>query len=106
MKQLDVDLWEAWIDMQSVDSKDCPTLYVVGDVFTNDKIAQPYFHKLPSVNPTVLALEILPALATEDGYIMEVLFAEELEHIDQYDTILIYFKNELITSITEIEKTY
>ena len=43
-KQQNVDLWEAWIDMQT-SSNSAATLYLIGDVFTDDRLAQPFFIK-------------------------------------------------------------
>lgn len=104
LKQQDVDLWEAWIDFQTTNETNCPTLYVVGDVFTDDRFSQPYFIKREHFDPQVLALEILPGIASEDGYVTEVLYAEELEDINQYKSIVIYASGELVTSILDIEK--
>ena len=106
LKQQDVDLWEAWIDLQNNLETNCATLYVVGDVFSDDRFRQPYFIKREHHDPTVLMLEILPGISSEDGYVMEVLYAEELEVIDQYQSILIYSAGELVTQINDIEQLY
>lgn len=103
LKKQDVDLWEAWIDLETTNEADCPTLYVVGDVFTDDRLAQPYFIKRNHADPSVLALEILPGIASEDGYVTEILYAEELEHFNQYQTILIFVQGEVISRIKDIE---
>lgn len=103
LKQQDVDLWEAWIDVQSTDSEDRLTLYVVGDVFTDDTICLPYFIKKESANPKSLILEILPGITSEEGYVTEILYAEELDCIGQYESIIIYANKEKITAITDIE---
>ena len=103
-KQQDVDLWEAWIDLQSTDSGNRFTLYVVGDVFTDDAVTQPYFTKRRGGDPGTLALEIHPGITSEEGYVTEILYAEELDTMDCYDTIVIYAGNEVVTTINEIER--
>ena len=105
-KQTNVDLWEAWIDMQIASNGGVATLYLIGDVFTNDRIAQPFFIKKEHTNAKVLALEILPGLSSEEGYITEIMYAEELLHVDQYTTVHIYAENELIARIKDIEKIW
>ncbi len=104
LKQQDVDLWEAWIDLPSNSETNCPTLYVVGDVFSDDRFSQPYFIKRVHENPNVLVLEILPGISSEDGYVTEILYAEELDIIDQYQTIIIYAGGEIVTQIYDIEQ--
>ena len=64
-----VDLWEAWIDLQTTANGGAATLYLIGDVFTDDRLAQPYFIKREHNNPKILALEILPGITSEDGYV-------------------------------------
>ena len=103
-KQQNVDLWEAWIDLQTSANAGVATLYIIGDVFTDDRFAQPYFIKKERVSSKVLELEILPGITSEDGYITEVMYAEELDDIDQYTSIFIYAGNELVTRINDIEK--
>lgn len=102
-KQQDVDLWEAWIDLQSTDSGNRFTLYVVGDVFIHDPVTQPYFTKRSHENSRTLSLEIQPAITSEEGYVTEILYAEELDAMDRYDTIIIYAGDQLVTTITDIE---
>ena len=104
-KQQNVDLWEAWIDMQ-VSSNGAATLYLIGDVFTDDRLEQPFFVKKNHADADVLALQIMPGITSEDGYITEIMYAEELMQVDQYSAIHIYAKNELLTSIQEIEKVF
>jgi hypothetical protein len=103
-KQQDVDLWEAWIDVQSTDTENRFTLYVVGDVFTDDKLSYPYFKKKETDDLKVLALEILPGITSEDGYVTEILYAEELDAMNQYESIAIYAGSEIIKTISDIER--
>ena len=99
-----VDLWEAWIDLQTVTNGGAATLYLIGDVFTDDRFAQPYFIRREHNNPRILALEILPGITSEEGYITEVMYAEELDRLNQYTAIFIYAGGELVARINEIEK--
>lgn len=106
LKQQDVDLWEVWVDSQSNFETNCPTLYVVGDVFSDDRFSQPYFIKREHQNPATLVLDILPGISSEDGYVSEILYTEELNAVDQYKTIMIYSAGELVTEIYDIEKLF
>lgn len=106
LKQQDVDLWEAWIDLANNFETPCPTLYVVGDVFSDDRFRQPYLMKREQANANKLVLEILPGIGSEDGYVTEVLYAEELDKLEQYNSICIYAGGELVTEIFEIEKLF
>ena len=106
LKQQDVDLWEAWIDLQKDFETACPTLYVVGDIFSDDRFSQPYFIRREHNDPGVLVLEILPGISSEEGYVTEILYAEELDAIDQYKTIMIFAGGEIVTQIYDIEKLY
>ncbi len=102
-KQQNVDLWEAWIDTQTA-TNGAATLYLIGDIFTNDRLAKPFFKKRKHTIPEILSLEILPGITSEDGYMTEIMYSEELHHIDQYKIIFIYAENELVFKIQEIEK--
>ena len=104
-KPQNVDLWEAWIDMQT-SSSSAATLYLIGDVFTDDRLAQPFFIKKKNASADVLALQIMPGITSEDGYITEIMYAEDLLEVDQYSAIHIYAENELVTKIQDIEKIF
>ena len=103
-KQQNVDLWEAWIDLQTANNGGGATLYLIGDVFTNNVFAKPFFKKREDFIPEVLSLEILPGIDSEDGYVTEIVYSEDLQKVDQYKTIFIYAGNELVTQIQDIEK--
>ena len=103
---LNVDLWEAWIDLQLSNDANCPTLYVMGDVYSDDQMSQPFLMRKEGGDPTVLKLEIKPGLASEDGYVTEVLYAERLENIYRYQAIHIYLNEEVVAEVNDIEKLY
>src|SRR5215203_5657707 len=97
-KQQNVDLWEAWIDSQTA-TNGAATLYLIGDIFSNDRLAKPFFEKRKHSSPGILSLEILPGITSEDGYITEIMYSEELHQPDQYTAIFIYAENELVFKI-------
>ena len=104
-KQQNVDLWEAWIDTQTP-TNGAATLFLIGDIFSNDRLAKPFFKKRMHSTPGILSLEIFPGITSEDGYITEIMYSEELHHLDQYTSIFIYAENELVFKIHEIEKIF
>ncbi len=103
-KQQNVDLWEAWIDMQTASNSGSATLYLIGDIFSDSVLTKPFFRKRKHSIPDVLSLEILPGITSEEGYVTEIMYSEELQQVDQYKTIFIYAGNELVTQIQDIEK--
>ena len=80
------------------------TLHVIGDVYTDNGSREPYFIKKEQPGSKVLALEIHPASSTGEDYISEIMYAEELQDLDQYSSICIYAGNVLLTRINDIEK--
>ena len=103
-KQQNVDLWEAWIDLETTNSGGAATLYLIGDIFTENIFAKPFFKKREDFIPDVLSLEIVPGITSEDGYVTEIMYSEDLQEVDQYKSIFIYAGNELLTQIQDIEK--
>ena len=103
LKHQNVDLWEVWVDLQTPNHSNAATLYLIGDVFTNNHLTQPYFQKKKHTDPQVLSLEIFPGIASDDGFVTEVMYSEELEHSEQYSSILIYAGDELVAHLEDIE---
>lgn len=102
-----IDLWEAWIDMQTDGSKTAGTLYVIGDITISNNITDTVLVKRKASNsPNELSLEIVPDNITEDGYVVEIFYSESLTNIEQYDVITIYAGNDLLVIITDIEKLF
>lgn len=103
-----IDLWEAWIDLQSPLRSTGGTLYLIGDVFMNSQFIQPYFVKKssPVNNPQMLELEIISGEISDEAYVTEIMYSEDLENVNKYDIIKIYANNELVKTIWEIEKLY
>ncbi len=96
-----VDLWEAWVDLQSTEG--FATLYVIGNVYTDERLTQPFFVKKEQEDASLLRLEIYPAICSEEGYETEIMYAEELDNLCHYHSIEIYAGSELVTKITGVE---
>ena len=96
-----VDLWEAWVDLQA--GERFATLYVIGNVYTDKRMTQPYFVKREQPDSSLLLLDIQPIVLSDEGFETEIMFAEELDSLCSYKTIEIYQGAELITRISEIE---
>lgn len=104
-KANNVDLWEAWIDMQGSGNSERGTLYLIGDLIVSSRILKPTFVKRESdTNPDhELVLEIVPNIIAEDGYAVEIFYAEDLQYPNQYKSITIYYAGEVLAKINEIE---
>lgn len=84
------------------------TLFVIGDVCVNNAILEPRFEKIPN-HPGYegrLVLQIVPNVLSEEGLETEVLYAEELENIGQYNGVTILVNNEVFVEIDELECIY
>lgn len=99
------ELWDAWIDLQSPDEQAAATLYVIADVMVSHTLVEPRLVKKNNAlaSSRELVLEITPNSLCEEGIAMEVLYAENLQDLNQYDVISVYAGNELIARIDEIE---
>ncbi|MEI6948737.1 hypothetical protein V9K67_16220 [Paraflavisolibacter sp. H34] len=106
-KEQNIDLWEAWIDLLCPGSK-AGTLYVIGDVLMSSDLVQPYFIKRqsPMDIPGVLVLEIVSNKIYDEAYVTEIMYAEELDDMEQYNVIKIYAGDELVKTIDDIERLY
>ncbi len=100
-----IDLWEAWIDMQNTGANERGTLYIIGDVVVNNRILRPFLIKKESgVQPKdELFLEVIPHVISENGHSVEVFYSEDLKSPNQYKSISIFSGNMMIARITEIE---
>ena len=104
-KQNNLDLWEAWIDMQHSGKDQRGTLYIFGDVMVNNRILRPFLIKKETVPPQEdeLILEVIPHVIAEHGHAIEVFYSEELHSPNQYKSITICSGKYVIAKITEIE---
>lgn len=100
-----VDLWEAWIDVQVTDDATVATLFVVGDVVVNNPILEPRFVKVtpPAGMEGRLVLEIVPNVLSEEGPETEILYAEELEHMDQYTGVSVCVEGQVLVAMNDLE---
>ena len=103
----DLDLWEAWVDLQSPDNGRA-VLYVIGDIFVGKSITNPVLVKknVQGGAPDHLYLEILPSIVTEYGRLTEIFYAERLENIHQYKKVHICVGEEVVSEIADIETIY
>jgi hypothetical protein len=100
-----LDIWEAWIDVQESGGRQRGTLYIIGDVPVNNHVLRPLLVKKQfNLNgKDELFLEILPGINTEAGKAVEVFYSEELESLDQFKSVTIFAGNKIIAKINEIE---
>ena len=103
-----IDLWEAWIDVQADGQNHNATIFVIGDVMVNNLILEPRFKKCtpPPGKECRLFLEIVPNVLCEDGTEIEIMYAEELAHINQYCGVSIYLNGEVFVEIDDLEIIY
>jgi hypothetical protein len=103
-----IDLWEAWVDVQSTDDQPTATLFVIGDVVVNNLILEPKFEKRPSLpgRPHCLVLEIVPNVLCDEGTEVEIVYAEKLKHTDQYTGVMIMAGGELIVEMNDLDIIY
>jgi len=102
--QQDIDLWEAWIEFDPVAQHFFGTLYVMGEVVVDKKSSRPFIGKAVNENePHVLILHLQSPPVSHANRVTEVMYSENLKHIDQYRSIKIYKDHELLTRITDIE---
>lgn len=104
IKQLDTELWEAWIEFDHFDPKNFGILYVMGEAPIAFKSNLPCISKSDkSPDEGILVLE-LPAIKGESRTrIKEVLFSESIGQMQQYHTIMIYRGDDLLIEISDIE---
>lgn len=103
-----IDLWEAWVDVQSTDDPPSATLFVIGDVVVNNLILEPKFVKRPSFEhrPTWLVLEIVPNILCDEGTELEIVYSEKLANIHQYTGVMVMLGNEVIVEMDELDIIY
>ena len=103
-----IDLWEAWIDVQVTEEERTTTIFVVGDVVVNNLILEPRFVKCtpPPGLEKRLVLEIVPNILSEEGPEVEILYAEELDNVYQYSGVSICFDGEVIVEMDDLDIIY
>jgi hypothetical protein len=102
--QQDIDLWEAWIEFDAMASNCFGTLYIMGEVVVDKKENHPFIIKcVQEDEPQTLILRLQTVYSTAPGKVTEVVYAEALKNIDQYNSIKVYKNHELLAQIDEIE---
>lgn len=103
-----IDLWEAWVDIQNTSEESVATFYVIGEVCVNNAILEPKFQKieaLPGMEGR-LVLQIVPNILSMEGLETEILYAEKLEHPQQYSGVTILAGEEVVVEMNDIEFIY
>lgn len=99
----DLELWEAWVEFDHVHPTRFGTLYLLGEAPVNSKGKVPVISSVDEADPRCLILTI-PATETFGRVKMkEVMFAQPVDHINHYRSILVYRGEELLVEIDDIE---
>jgi hypothetical protein len=98
--QQDIDLWEVWIEYDQLHPEYFGTLYVHGEIATNQKsgLSLRRLHE----NNDQLVLQ-LPEKISCLYDTTEVLYSEPVRNLNQYSSVCIYAGNELIGCFNDIE---
>lgn len=100
-KQIDVDLWEVWIEYDPSHPKFFGTLYIHGEVPVEKKLSCS-LTKLKLNNSDQLILQ-LPPISPLSYHTKEVCYSEPIYNLNQYSSVHVYAGNELIASFDNIE---
>ncbi|SHF43855.1 hypothetical protein SAMN05444008_10810 [Cnuella takakiae] len=102
-----IDLWEAWVDIEHTTESTTATLYVIGEICVNNTMLEPRFEKLQDQSTNGrLFLEIVPNILCENGLETEILYSEKLDHPHQYNAITIMVHGEVMFEINDLEFLY
>lgn len=100
--QIDLDLWEAWIEFDHLSSDSFGHLYILGEIIGGRQRKKPRLVKRSSEGgKLVLSLEMDDT--TEGSRMIEVVYDELISNLNSYSSVLIYKKDELIAEINEID---
>jgi hypothetical protein len=102
LKQQDIDLWEAWIEYDQFNPEHFGTLYVVGDILTDQKQTEVILKKKNDDEGKQLILEI-PERQIGRKRMREASYSEPIEDLNQYTSICIYSGTDLVARFDEIE---
>jgi hypothetical protein len=104
-KQLNIDLWDAWIEFDPLHPDHFGVLYISGEVETKKKVSTPLaVNKLSQQGMlNTLVLQITEADTEGGNYIKEVMYSEPLYNLNQYNAVVIYVQEEIVTVIKDIE---
>ena len=104
-KQLNIDLWDAWIEFDQMHPDHFGTLYITGEVEISKKSKQPLtiMKEENTAFTNTLVLRIQNELTETESVVEEVMYSEPLINLNLYTAILIYSGNELIAVMQDIE---
>lgn len=94
-----LDLWEAWVDIQVIGSKPFATLYVLGEVPTSGGKVPSLMKKKHQGDPRVLSLELTSPILADDDTTEELYYYEILPDVYQYERVLIFDNIEMVANI-------
>lgn len=102
--QHEIDLWEAWIDYDQLSARSFGTLYIIGEILTDQRSAEPIIKRITRRNgERLLVLQFPHQPINGRGRVKEILYSETIEQLDQYDAVCIYSGHELLVRFSEIE---
>ena len=104
-KQQDLDLWEAWIDLEVPGRYGHGTLFVLGEIQVSPDLKLPKLRKADSGfgGNTILNLELVQCCLNNAGRVREIRYSEELREPVKYNSIIISAEGAILTRIEEIE---
>lgn len=97
----DVNLWEVWIEYDQFHPEYFGTLYVHGEIWTNEK-NDSSFTRISGDQKDELMLQ-LPSESNHPIYTREVVYSEPIRNLNQYTSVSIYSGSELIGRFHDIE---
>lgn len=93
-----IDLWEAWVDVQEHSLKPY-TLYVVGEIYWDNRYSKPVLEKIGSTRDGILHLDLQPGIICQQGIIREIRFSEPLVIFNQYTEVIIHAGKEILCTM-------
>ena len=104
-KQQDLDLWEAWIDLEVPGSHGFGTLFVIGEIQVAPDQKIPQLRKADSGfgGTNILNLELVQCVLNNNGRVREIRYSEELRSPVEYDYIIVSNRGSVLARIEEIE---
>jgi hypothetical protein len=100
----DVELWEAWIEFDHLQSSRFGILYVLGEAPVNSKEKIVRMEKsVDETDPGKLILTIPGNHLAGRVKMKEVIYSEPVSRIGQYHTIVICRGNEVLFELNDIE---
>jgi hypothetical protein len=93
-----IDLWEAWVDVQEHSLKPF-TLYVVGEIYWDNRTTKPILEKIGSTKDGILHLTIHPGIICQEGLIREIRYSEPIVIFNQYTMVVIHAGKDVLCTM-------